>query len=259
MLTAGQKRKSGEPTPCTRPEKLRNGLQNVVGAPKLSAAAAAVVQAARRAASHGNAKLKLARNEFPPQQPPISANKVTKVVRVAVAAADPSDRFTTWAPPGWWQRNLCVCVWVGGWVCVCVYHLNRCKTSMFCRGHGSCFPSHANEAMGLSRKGAWTHAPVPAIYIYIYIYIYIVPPLGAYKSQLGGTYILSLLVYTVNVSCDLIYIYIYIYVFSSFHFYWLVSVTRLGHSTSKFGKLFRFKCVCMRSCVTGSVPKKVCA
>ena len=40
-------------------------------------------------------------------------------------------------------------------------------------------------------------------------YIYIVPPLGAYKSQLGGTYILSLLVYTVNVSCDLIYIYIY--------------------------------------------------
>ena len=89
---------------------------------------------------------------------------------------------------------------------VCVYHLNRCKTSLICRGHGSCFPSHANEAMGFSRKGTWTHAPVPAIYIYIYI----VPPLGAYKSQLGGTYILSLLVYTFNVSCDP-YIYIYIY------------------------------------------------
>ena len=41
------------------------------------------------------------------------------------------------------------------------------------------------------------------------IYIYIVPPLGAYKSQLGGTYTLSLLVYTVNVSCDLIYIYVF--------------------------------------------------
>ena len=31
-----------------------------------------------------------------------------------------------------------------------------------CRGHGSCFPSHANEAMGSSRKGMWTHIPVPA-------------------------------------------------------------------------------------------------
>ena len=92
-----------------------------------------------------------------------------------------------------------------GRVCVCVYHLNRCKTSLICRGHGSCFPSHANEAMGFSRKGTWTHAPVPAIYIYIYR----VPPLGAYKSQLGGTYILSLLVYTFIVSCDPIYIYMY--------------------------------------------------
>ena len=32
-----------------------------------------------------------------------------------------------------------------------------------CRGHGSCFPSHANEAMGFSRKGMWTHIPVPAL------------------------------------------------------------------------------------------------
>ena len=30
------------------------------------------------------------------------------------------------------------------------------------RGHGSCFPSRANEAMGFSRKGMWTHIPVPA-------------------------------------------------------------------------------------------------
>ena len=34
-------------------------------------------------------------------------------------------------------------------------------------------------------------------------YISIVPPLGAYKSQLGGTYSLSLLVSTVNDPCDL--------------------------------------------------------
>ena len=39
------------------------------------------------------------------------------------------------------------------------------------------------------------------LYLHI-IYIYIVPPLGAYKPQLGGTYILSLLFYTVNVYCD---------------------------------------------------------
>ena len=38
---------------------------------------------------------------------------------------------------------------------------------------------------------------VPALY-----YIYIVPPLGAFKTQLGGTYTLSLLVCTVNVYCD---------------------------------------------------------
>ena len=31
------------------------------------------------------------------------------------------------------------------------------------------------------------------------------PPLGASKSQLGGTYNLSLLLYTVNVFCDHIY------------------------------------------------------
>ena len=40
------------------------------------------------------------------------------------------------------------------------------------------------------------------------VYLYIVLPLGAYKSQLGGTYGLLLLVYTVNDPCDFIYIYI---------------------------------------------------
>ena len=50
----------------------------------------------------------------------------------------------------------------------------------------------------------------------IYIYLYIVPPLGAYKTQLGGTYILSLLFYMVIVIvyCDytsLYYIHTYIY------------------------------------------------
>ena len=59
------------------------------------------------------------------------------------------------------------------------------------------------------------------MYVYIYMnkyeYIYIVPPLGAYKSQLGGTYILLLLVYMVNVYCDYTSIYMIIYVYSSCH------------------------------------------
>ena len=43
--------------------------------------------------------------------------------------------------------------------CVCVTTKGRQSQS---RGHGSYFPSHANEAMGFSRKGMWTHIPVPA-------------------------------------------------------------------------------------------------
>ena len=50
---------------------------------------------------------------------------------------------------------------------LCVYHLKRCKTSNLSRGHGSCFPSHANEATGFSRKEMWTHISVPAL-IYMY-------------------------------------------------------------------------------------------
>ena len=46
-----------------------------------------------------------------------------------------------------------------GRVCVCVTTKGRQSQS---RGHGSYFPSHANEAMGFSRKGMWTHIPVPA-------------------------------------------------------------------------------------------------
>ena len=48
-------------------------------------------------------------------------------------------------------------------VCVCTICIDA--TSLYCTGHGSCFPSHANEAMGFSRKGMWTHIPVPAILI----------------------------------------------------------------------------------------------
>ena len=46
-----------------------------------------------------------------------------------------------------------------------VNHLYRCKVS-FTAGdmqvHGSCSPTHANEAVGFSRKALWSHFPVPA-------------------------------------------------------------------------------------------------
>ena len=47
-----------------------------------------------------------------------------------------------------------------------------------------------------------------------YIILYIVPPLGAFKSQLGGTYIISLLFFIVIDSCVYVtYIYIYIFIY----------------------------------------------
>ena len=68
-----------------------------------------------------------------------------------------------------------------------------------------------------------------------YIYIYIVPPLGAFKSQLGGTYILSLLFYTVNVYCDYtsIYIYIFIVTFHSSCLFIVDGFARPMHSTTE--------------------------
>ena len=52
---------------------------------------------------------------------------------------------------------------------------------------------------------------------FIYIYKYCPAPGHIYKSQLGGTYIVLLLVYMVNVHCDytsiyIQYIYVYIYI-----------------------------------------------
>ena len=105
--------------------------------------------------------------------------------------------------------------------CVCVYHLYRCKTSFFIllQGRVALMSYHTQWSCGHERNGKRGRFPVPAalwrwIYIYMrvctYLYIYI-PPLGAFKSQLGGTYILSLLVYMVNVYCDYTSIYFYVY------------------------------------------------
>ena len=58
------------------------------------------------------------------------------------------------------QEQCILCVWTF------VDHLNRCTVKPLIAADGSCFPSHANEAMGFSRKGVWTHTLVPAYIIY---------------------------------------------------------------------------------------------
>ena len=91
----------------------------------------------------------------------------------------------------------------GACVCVCTIWID--VKLLICRGataHLPMLPNGATENVVDGFMDAWTCT--------CNIYIYIVPPLGAFKSQLGGTYILSLLFYTVNVYCDCTFIYIYI-------------------------------------------------
>ena len=59
---------------------------------------------------------------------------------------------------------------------------------------------HTQRSCGHEWEGKRGRFPVPAS-LQLNVYIHIVPPLGAYKSQLGGTYMLSLLFFMVNV-CD---------------------------------------------------------
>ena len=115
------------------------------------------------------------------------------------------------------RQGVCVCT-----ICIDVKPLH-------CRGVWHSCPTTRNEAVGMS-GGKLGRFPVPAILYYIYI----VPPLGAFKSQLGGTYSILLLFYTVIDSCDYI-IYIYSFV-SSCRFCWVFA--RMIHSRSKFGNHF---------------------
>ena len=68
---------------------------------------------------------------------------------------NPNPNLTSYHPT---PHHILVCV------CVCVSH-SVSKSPIhptLSRGHGCCFPSHANEAMGISWMGMWTHVPVPA-------------------------------------------------------------------------------------------------
>ena len=64
---------------------------------------------------------------------------------------------------------------------VCVYHLYRCKTSTL-QGRVALMSYHTQRSCGHEWGETW---PVSCT-CYTILYIYIVPPLGAFKSQLGG-------------------------------------------------------------------------
>ena len=81
--------------------------------------------------------------------------------------------------------RACVRACARGCVCVCTICID--VRLLYCAGGQQpiflCCPTKLRKMWWM---GSWTHEPVPAIYIYIDIYNYIVPPLGAFKSQLGG-------------------------------------------------------------------------
>ena len=53
------------------------------------------------------------------------------------------------------------------WMCVCVHHLNRCKTSYDCRGVWHSCPTTRNEAVAMSgNRNA-------AGFLYLWLYLYV--------------------------------------------------------------------------------------
>ena len=100
---------------------------------------------------------------------------------------------------------------------------------------------HKQWSCGHEWDGKSGRFPVPAT---LYIYIFILPPLGAYKSQLGGQCLLWLYVY--------IYAYIYI-IFINIHFSCQLIVgvfARQMHSTSEFAMTVLSKCAIHAGFVT---------
>ena len=119
-------------------------------------------------------------------------------------------------------------------VCVCTIWIDV-KLLIIAGACGTHVLPHAMKAWAWVGRETW---PVSCTCNYIYS-ICRVPPLGAFKSQLGGTYILSLLVYNF-VSCD----YSSICVYQSCHL--IVGVfARLMHSAAKFATTVLIKCVCV--------------
>ena len=136
-------------------------------------------------------------------------------------------------------------------VCACVYHLNRCKTSYYRRSVWHSCPTTRNEAVGMSGKG--NVASFLHLQIYFFLYICIVPPLGAFKSHLGGL-IVYRCCFLPSTSTVILFIHIYIYIFtyifrfiSSCHVVALVFFARLMHSTAEFATTVLIKCVCVRA------------
>jgi hypothetical protein len=124
-------------------------------------------------------------------------------------------------------------------VCVWVDHLYRCKPLLSARGM-------AVVSLAMPTK-LWDSAGRECARTLLYLHIfYIVPPLGAFKSQLGGhiVYRSRFISSTPPVILN-IYIYVYIYIiylstdsFSLCQFVLLVSFARPTRSTLQFDVTF---------------------
>ena len=144
---------------------------------------------------------------------------------------------------------------------VCVYHLNGCKTSYYRRGVWHSCPTTRNEAVGMTGKGNVAgFLYLQYLQINLYIYICIVPPLGAFKSQLGGrmVYRCCLKPSTSTVIIYLLHIYIYLGPSPRVMLLRWCFFARLMLSTATFATTVLIKCVCLYVCVYVCVCVCVC-
>ena len=91
---------------------------------------------------------------------------------------------------------------------------------------------------------------------FLYLLYYIVPPLGAFKSQLGGTYSIPLLFYIVIDPCDY-FIYIYIHVSSCLFGVFCMNDTFHVNNSSSFSKQVCV-CVCNYLCIYIYIHVYIC-
>ena len=93
-------------------------------------------------------------------------------------------------------------------------------------------PSSYVAQWSYGRCGGWVHG---RMHLYLHYILYIVPPLGAYKSQLGGhIYIFAVVLYG---HCLLwLYVYIHIYIY-------IIDYNCIHSSCQFFGVFLHVRCI----------------
>ena len=71
-------------------------------------------------------------------------------------------------------------------------------------------PSSYVAQWSYGRCGGWVHG---RMHLYLHYILYIVPHLGAYRSQLGGTYLYFCCCFIRSLTTVIIHLYIYIYIY----------------------------------------------